>query len=391
MINPTPMLPPSPIEISGFFTSAFEAMKRRLGLFVLIVLFPSLLMLAVCLICLLLVGGLAATGNQSAIGTGVVLAIVVFIAGVVTVWLAQLKSQAMMTQAAYEVAQNQQPTFSGVLRNTKGFLPRFLPLIAIGFGVGIAYTLLLGTVMFSMISAASSSSRSNAAGAAALIFILLIVATVPVAFWLSVKLLYVVPACTIECLGGIDSLKRSWSLTKGSFWRTFGYSILPGLAVYVLTFIVNSVTQAITGPVASQFDLDNLSPAQIAAALLVALPAFGITLALQLAVQLLTTPFLQSYYAYMFIDQVHRSEMPAQPYGYAPQPGYGYPGGYPQQGYPQAPQQPQYPGQQQYTGQQQYPGEQYGQQPPQQQWPQNPQPGHNGQPGSSQNQWPGQN
>ena len=64
MINPTPMLPPSPIEISGFFTSAFEAMKRRLGLFVLIVLFPSLLMLAVFLICLLLVGGMAATGNQ---------------------------------------------------------------------------------------------------------------------------------------------------------------------------------------------------------------------------------------------------------------------------------------------------------------------------------------
>ena len=61
MINPTPMLPPSPIEISGFFTSAFEAMKRRLGLFVLIVLFPSLLMLAVFLICLLLVGGLAAS------------------------------------------------------------------------------------------------------------------------------------------------------------------------------------------------------------------------------------------------------------------------------------------------------------------------------------------
>lgn len=48
---------------------------------------------------------MAATGTQSAIGTGVVLAIVVLIAGMVAVLPAQLsKAQAMMTQAAYEVA-----------------------------------------------------------------------------------------------------------------------------------------------------------------------------------------------------------------------------------------------------------------------------------------------
>ena len=396
MINPTPMLPPSPIEISGFFSASFEAMKRRLGLFVLIVLFPSLLMLAVFLICIMLVGGIVATNNQSAIGTGVVLAFLVFIAGMVAVWLAQLKAQAMMTQAAYEVAQNQQPTFSGVMRNTKGFLPRFVPLILIGFGVALAYALVLGVIVVTMIG--SSSSRSSGAGVAAFIFLLLVLLTIPASIVLAVKLLYVVPACTIEGLGGIDSLKRSWNLTKGSFWRTLGYAILPALAVYAVVFVLNSVTRLVSTPVATRLDADSLTPAQLAATLLVLLPAFGISLAVQLAVQLLTTPFLQSYYAYMFIDQVRRAELPAQPFGYGAQPGAGYPGAYPQQGYPQAPQQPPYPGQP-YPGQQQYPGHQQhpgaqpypGQHPPQQQWPQqNPQPGQNDQPGSSQNQGPGQ-
>ena len=64
--------------------------------------------------------------------------------------------------------------------------------------------------------------------------------------------------------------------------------------------------------------------------LLAMLPAFLISIVLQLAVQLFTTPFLQTYQTYMFVDQVHRSELPPQQYGYGT-PGYGYPGGQPGQ------------------------------------------------------------
>ena len=210
-------------------------------------------------------------------------------------------------------------------------------------------------------------------------------ATVPVAFWLSVKLLYVVPACTIEGLGGIDSLKRSWSLTKGSFWRTFGYAILPQLAVTAVVWVLNALSQVVGGAFGVAMPR-NPTAAESMAYLLALIPLFTITIVLQIVVQLFTTPFIQSYYTYMFIDQVRRNEQPSGygQFGYG-QPGYppagpqtGQPYGYPQQPAPGTPppgQGPQYPGAPQPP--QQYPGQQYPPQP--------------GQPGSSQNQWPGQN
>ncbi|MEZ5089548.1 MAG: hypothetical protein R2719_07370 [Micropruina sp.] len=51
------------------------------------------------------------------------------------------------------------------------------------------------------------------------LFALLFLVGIPLAIFLSVKLLYIVPAVALEQLGGIDAMKRSWRLTKGGFWR----------------------------------------------------------------------------------------------------------------------------------------------------------------------------
>ena len=66
------------------------------------------------------------------------------------------------------------------------------------------------------------------------------VTAVPVSIVLWNKLLYLVPAVAIEQLGGLEAMKRSWSLTKGSFWRTFGYAVLPNLAVTAVLWVVNA-------------------------------------------------------------------------------------------------------------------------------------------------------
>ena len=176
-------------------------------------------------------------------------------------------------------------------------------------------------------------------------------------------------------------MKRSWSLTKGSFWRTFGYAVLPNLAVTAVLWVVNAISQLLGGFFTSAMPR-NPTPGQAMAYLLGMIPLFTVTIVLQLVVQLFTTPFLQSYYTYMFVDQVRRGELPPQQYGYG-QPSYGAPGPQPGQPYGQPEYPQQYPGQSQpYPPNPQYPGQQ---QSPGQQYP--PQPG---QPGPSQNQWPGQ-
>lgn len=393
------------MDISGLFAGTFEALKRRFGLFILLALFPSILIFVVLLIAALVGGGGALSGNSSATAGAIIIAGLIFVVGVVASVFAQYKSYGMMSLAAYEIAQNQTPDFGGLWTRTKGFLPRMLPLILIGLGaIVVFYLLFFGAIFGLAMSAGRSQNSGAAAGGIILLFVLLFLVGIPLAVFLAVRLLYTVPAIAIEQRGGIDAWKRSWGLTKGQFWRTLGYAILAQLAVGAILWVINLVGSAFKGGLATQMpDTDN--PGRAVAVLLAMLPAFLISIVLQLAVQLFTTPFLQTYQTYMFVDQVHRSELPPQQYGYGT-PGYGYPGrqpgqpfvqqGYPQQQYPQGPQQypqapqqypqaPQpYPGQQ-YPGQQSQPGQQYPQAP--QQYPQQP-PDQGGQ---AQNQWPSQN
>ncbi|HMQ37679.1 MAG TPA: glycerophosphoryl diester phosphodiesterase membrane domain-containing protein [Micropruina sp.] len=377
MINPTPLLRPSPLDISGLFAGSFEALKRRFGLFILLVLAPTVLLIALLLIAGVIAGGAVATGNRSAITAAMVSAGLVVGIGSIVVVLLQYKVYGMMSLAAYEIAQGQRPDFRGLLARSKGFLPRMAPVILIFLGVLVAFYLLLFALTFALINSALDGSGSGAAAGVMVLLILLGLAAIPVAIILSIKLLYLIPAIAIEQLGGIDALKRSWRLTKGSFWRTFGYAILPQLAVFAISSVISMFTQfggAALGQTPTSSD-----PAQAFMLLLAMLPMMTVSIVLQLAVQLFTTPFLQTYYTYMFIDQVRRSELPPQQYGYG-QPGYGYPGAAP--GGPGFAPQPPYPGQP-------YPP----QQPPAQPGPAQPGPAQQGPPYGQApgQQWPGQN
>ncbi len=374
------------MDISGLFAGSFEALKRRFGLFILLSLAPSLLALAMFIAAAVVGGSAAITGNESAMITSLIIVVAIFAIGSLVVALAQLKMYGMMSQAAYEIAQGERPDFNGLMARTRGYLPRMMPVIALFFGIIIALYLLIGAMMWAMFNSVANGGDPTGAvlGIFGLLTLLTVVA-VPVSIILWTKLLYLVPSVAIEGLGGMEALKRSWNLTKGSFWRTFGYAILPQLAVTAVVWMLNALSQVASGAFGVAMPR-NPTPAESMAYLLALIPLFTITIVLQILVQLFTTPFIQSYYTYMFIDQVRRNEQPSGygQFGYG-QPGYppagpqpGQPYGYPQHpapGTPQPGQGPQYPGAPQPP--QQYPGQQYPPQP--------------GQPGSSQNQWPGQN
>ncbi len=373
------------MDISGLFAGSFEALKRRFGLFVLLSLAPSLLALAMFIAAAVVGGSAAITGNESAMITSLIIVVAIFAVGSLVVALAQLKMYGMMSQAAYEIAQGERPDFNGLMARTRGYLPRMMPVIALFFGIMIAFYLLIGASVWAMFNSIADGGDPGGAvvGTFGLLTLLTVVA-VPVSIILWTKLLYLVPSVAIEGLGGMEALRRSWNLTRGSFWRTFGYAILPQLAVTAVLWVLNALSQVAGGAFGVAMPR-NPTPAESMAYLLALIPLFTITILLQIIVQLFTTPFIQSYYTYMFIDQVRRNEQPSGygQFGYG-QPGYppagpqpGQPYGYPQHpapGTPQPGQGPQYPGAPQPP--QQYPGQQYPPQP--------------GQPGSSQNQWPGQ-
>ncbi|MET1043763.1 MAG: hypothetical protein ABWX59_06520 [Microbacteriaceae bacterium] len=66
--------------------------------------------------------------------------------------------------------------------------------------------------------------------------------------WLSTKLAMVPSALMIERLSLRDAMARSWSLTNGYFWRTFGILLL-------VTVILNVAGQIVSAPVSIVFSL----------------------------------------------------------------------------------------------------------------------------------------
>ena len=378
------------MDISALFAGAFETLKRRFALFILLTLAPSILIIVVVVIAGLIGGGGALTGNRTATGGALIAAALIVLVGGVAAVLTQLKSYGMMSLAAYETAQGQTPDFRGLWARTKGYLPRMLPIILIGLGLAaLFYLVFFGAIIALVVNAVNSSDPTAAVAGIIGVIAVVILVVLPLGIFLSVRLLYTVPVVAIEQRGSIDALKRSWTLTKGQFGRTFGYWVLAQLAVGAVLYVISLVNQLLGGGAAMRMpNTDN--PSDVFPLMLAMLPFFLVSLVLQLAVQLFTTPFLQTYTTFMYVDQVRRSELPPQQYGTGTQPGYPDPQAYGQQQYPgQVPQQypghvpQQYPGQsqpgnQQYPGQvpQQFPGQsqpgnqqpqQYpGQQPPQQ-------------------------
>jgi len=266
-------------------------------------------------------------------------------------------------------------------------------LVLLGVAAGVVVSLIIGLLAAGVYSSASNGNN-GAAGALGLLLVIIYLAFIPLAIFLATRWLYVVPVIAIEQASGIPALKRSWNLTKGAFWRTLGYSILPALAVAAVSYAIYLLSAALLTPFAAQGS-GNAGSVAVTGLMTAAPIVLFITLLMQAVVQLFSLPFLQSYTTYMYMDQVRRKELgqqyPQQGQQYPPQQ---YPpqgGQYPQQGQQYPPQGGQYPPQQQFPeqGQQVPPQQQYpaqGQQVPPagqpQQPPSNPQQG--------QNQW-GQN
>jgi hypothetical protein len=269
------------------------------------------------------------------------------VVGVIATVLIQLKSQAMMAVAAYEIAQGTRPDLPGLFQRTRGFLARMLPVILIALGIAIAISGAFAAVGFGVWGGLASRGGDAIMVSAGMVGVLAIfyLVLVPLGIYVQIKLLYTLPAVAIEGLGGIDGMKRSWHLTNGQFWRTFGYYLLASIAAAAISYVVSFITQMTMVPMMSGLNRTT-SSTEALAQLAALVPVFLLTFVLQMAVQLVTVPFVHAYITYMFVDQVRRSEMPANPYG-SPSQGYGYgyqpgtqgqPGPYgaqPPQGHPQ--------------------------------------------------------
>lgn len=185
------------------------------------------------------------------------------------------------------------------------FSPRFVPVLLATFLIGIiefvaiVVVLLVFLIPFFLVLVNTASARSyDSAGAgiggALAILFLMVVALIAIACFLTVKFAFTSSAVVLEGLGPVDALKRSWSLSKGSFWRILGRIWLIGIVTGLISGVLGAVVGAILGVGANAAD---------SVGLLVAFSAF-----LSALLSAVVIPVQSSFYTLMYLDERMRKE-----------------------------------------------------------------------------------
>jgi MFS family permease len=105
--------------------------------------------------------------------------------------------------------------------------------------IRMATLLLLGVLIVVMIFAAFAVGLISSIGStAALTLIPLGLALFALLLWVYIKLMVAPAAIVIEELGARDGLRRSWELTRGSWWRILGITLVVAIMVGVIAQVV---------------------------------------------------------------------------------------------------------------------------------------------------------
>ncbi|MHA7306288.1 hypothetical protein ACX80E_13755 [Arthrobacter sp. TMN-49] len=158
-------------------------------------------------------------------------------------------------------------------------------LVAILVYTGIAVALVLGF-------------GANSPGAAVGFSVLAILPFVAVAVWIGTKVLLAPAAIIVENVGVFRSIQRSWTLTNGNWWRTFGTSLLAGVIAAVISGVITTPVSFIISMVMTMMTLDP-TPEQMLTSTLISQSIAGLVGALVGAV---TLAFQTGVMALIYVD-----------------------------------------------------------------------------------------
>ncbi|POH74638.1 DUF7847 domain-containing protein [Arthrobacter glacialis] len=139
---------------------------------------------------------------------------------------------------------------------------------------------------------------ANSPGAAVGFSLLAILPFVAVAVWIGTKMLLAPAAIVVENVGVLQGIKRSWVLTNGNWWRTFGTSLLAGVIAAVISGVITTPVSLITSMVMPLMTMDP-TPDQLLTQTLIAQAISGVIGALVGAV---TLAFQTGVMALIYVD-----------------------------------------------------------------------------------------
>ena len=178
---------------------------------------------------------------------------------------------------------------------------RIGPLIGWTLLIGGAVTLVIGLVVALVVTAAFISPE--AAIAAVLVAVLLGLGLAVLWAWLGTKLALVPSVIVLERAGISQAVRRSWRLTNGSYWRTFGLILLVGLNVGTAA---NIVVQPVS--LAGSILAIVIDPTGTGAGLTITIATTVVTALLSILIGAITAVVQAALIAVIYIDLRMRTE-----------------------------------------------------------------------------------
>lgn len=140
----------------------------------------------------------------------------------------------LLIRVTYEAIIGNQASIADAWTTTRS---RILPYI----GATIVTAVMLGLVPVAstvLMIALAANSDTQSVGIVLSLFAVIMIASTAAVVWLAIKLFALPAAIVLEGSGVFASIRRSWELTKGSFWRILGYLILGGLAAALIRYAI---------------------------------------------------------------------------------------------------------------------------------------------------------
>ncbi|AMB57867.1 hypothetical protein [Microterricola viridarii] len=180
----------------------------------------------------------ASAAESDAVAAGSVAAIL--LAALIPVLLTVLASAVLQGVIVLEVARATLGEKLGLFALWKTALRRMWPLLGWVLLLAAGYVVVLAVAVGAVVLLAVQGPALL--GLTITVGVLLGLGTVALLAWLTVKTSLVPCLIMLEQLGVRAAISRSWSLTRGYFWKTLGVQFLIG-------FIVNLVSQVVTTPI----------------------------------------------------------------------------------------------------------------------------------------------